>query len=103
VEDSRDLVMDSYAGDVRRVIRQYYSARAGNCYERATRNNAFLRGTVVIAFTIGLEGNVTNARSVHNTTGDEPLAACLAGQVGSWRLPPPPRDRPVNFEMPFSW
>lgn len=103
VEDTRDLEMDAYAGRVRRVIREYYAARARNCYDRATRNNPYLRGTVLVRFTIGTDGNVRNASITHNTTGDESLGRCIAGQIGTWRLPPPPRDEPVVFEMPFSW
>lgn len=101
--DERDLVMDAYAGQVRRVIRQYYAARAQSCFDRATRNNHNLRGTVVVQFTIGMDGNVSQATPVRNTTGDSELGACLAGQVRSWRLPVPPRDEPVSMQMPFSW
>ena len=95
--------MDMYAGHVRRVIRDFYAARAQSCFDRATRNNHSLRGTVMVRFTVGSTGHVTSARPVRNTTGDDDLGQCLAGQVGSWRLPVPPDERPVNLEMPFSW
>lgn len=101
--EERDPEMDMYAGHVRRVIRRYYAARAQSCFDRSTRNNHGLRGTVVIQFTIGPGGNVTAARPARNTTGDDDLAACLAGQIRSWRLPAPPEDEPVTMQMPFSW
>ena len=96
-------MMMNYASHVRSVIRSYYAARAQSCFDRATRNNHELRGTVVIRFTIGPTGNVQRTSVVRNTTGDDTLGACLAGQVGSWRLPIPPNERPVDLEMPFSW
>jgi TonB family protein len=103
VEDSRDLEMDSYAGDVRSVIRRFYAPRARNCYDRATRNNPGLRGTVIVRFTIRPDGQVGQASIADNSTGDDTLGRCIAGQVSTWRLPPPPDDRPLTFEMPFSW
>jgi TonB family protein len=101
--EERDIEMDMYAGQVRRVIAQYYAARAQSCFDRATRNNNTLRGTVVIRFTVGGDGTVTRASPQRNTTGDDDLGACLAAQVQSWRLPAPPSDQPVTLEMPFSW
>jgi TonB family protein len=56
---------------------------------------------VVIAFTIGADGQVRRAEPSQNTTGDEALARCLAGAVRQWRLPPPPGGE-VELEMPFS-
>lgn len=102
-DEVRDIEMDMYAGQVRRVISQFYAARAQSCFDRATRNNNALRGTVVVRFTVGPDGNVTRANPVRNTTGDDDLGACLAAQVASWRLPAPPYDQPVDLEMPFSW
>jgi TonB family protein len=96
------IELDMYAGHVRRVIRRFYAARARSCFERATRNNHSLRGTVVVRFTIGGQGQVEQSQSIHNTTGNEDLGRCLAGQVGSWRLPPPPAGQTLELEMPFS-
>ena len=98
----REVAFDLYAGQVRRVIRQYYAARARSCFERALRNDHGLRGTVVVRFLIALDGTVRQASAVHNTTGDQDLGLCLAGQVESWRLPPPPGDEALELEMPFS-
>lgn len=99
----RNIEMDMYAGHVRRVIRQFYAVRAQSCFDRATRNNHNLRGTVVVRFTVGGDGNVSSARPATNSTGDDDLGQCLAGQVRSWRLPVPPNEQPVDLEMPFSW
>lgn len=97
----RDLVLEMYAGRVRYVIRRYYAVRAQSCFESASRNDLDIRGTVVIAFTIGADGHVTAASVASNTTGNEPLGRCLASAVRQWRLPAPPGG-PVDLEMPFS-
>ena len=102
-DDERDIGMSMYASHVRNVIRRFYAARAQNCFDRATRNNHNLRGTVVVRFTIGADGNVSRSSVVRNTTGSDELGGCLAAQVRSWRLPRPPDDQPVDLEMPFSW
>ena len=100
-EPERDIALDLYGAQVRRVIRQYYAKRAQSCFDRASRNNEALRGTVVVAFSVAADGQVQNAKPVRNTTGDEALGRCLASQVGSWRLPAPPGGA-LELEMPFS-
>ena len=77
------------------------AARAQGCFDRATRNNPNVSGTVVVSMTIGSEGAVTDTRIVRNTTGDEVLGNCLRSQVASWQLPPPPGGS-LEMQMPFS-
>ncbi len=93
--------MEEYSQRVRSVIRTYYARRAQGCFEHESRNNREVRGTVVVAFDIQADGNVQNSRVQRNTTNIDTLGACLARQVGSWRLPPPP-DGPLAMQMPFS-
>ena len=101
--EERDLEMDLYASRVRRFIRSYYIRRAAGCFERESRNDRNVRGTVVVGFVIPASGIVEDARVVRNSTGSETLAACLARQVGSWRLPAPPDGAaPLEMQMPFS-
>ena len=99
--EERDLELELYGSRVRYVVRRYYAGRAQNCFERATRNDPSVSGTVVIAMTIGAEGEVTRARVQRNTTGNESLGNCLSSQVGTWRLPPPPGGS-LDMTMPFS-
>ncbi|HJL20246.1 MAG TPA: AgmX/PglI C-terminal domain-containing protein [Sandaracinaceae bacterium LLY-WYZ-13_1] len=101
--DERDLEMDLYSGRVRSVIRQYYMRRAAGCFDHASRNHRDVRGTVLIGFEIQDDGTVRDARVDRNTTGIDSLGGCLARQVGSWRLPPPPEgNAPLAMQMPFS-
>lgn len=101
VPEDRDMAMELYTGRVRFVIRRYYASRAQSCFDRATRNEQELRGTVVVSFTIGADGQVGNTSVARNSTGNDTLGTCLAGQMRSWRLPPPPNGE-IELEMPFS-
>jgi hypothetical protein len=100
-EAERDIELDMYGGQVRRVIRTYYAARAQSCFDHASRNDESLRGTVILDFTIGADGAITAARATRNTTGNDALASCLVNSVRSWRLPPPPGGE-LEMAMPFS-
>lgn len=97
----RDFEADFYASRVRSVINTYYAARAQACFDRATRNNPNVSGTVVVSMTVGADGHVRNTRVMRNTTGDETLGNCLSSQVASWQLPPPPGGS-LEMQMPFS-
>lgn len=97
----RDIGLDLYGARVRYVVKRYYAARAQSCFDHATRNNPGVSGTVVVSLTIGGDGQVTAASIGRNTTGDGDLGACLAAQVRSWKLPPPP-SAGLEMEMPFS-
>jgi outer membrane biosynthesis protein TonB len=101
--ESEDPEMDAYSAQVRNVIRTYYMRRAQNCFDMATRNNASVRGTVVIGFNIQADGNIRNATVERNTTEIDTIGRCLATQVGGWRLPRPPGgSAPLAMQMPFS-
>jgi len=101
--EERDLEMEMYSSRVRYVISRYYAGRARSCFDRATRNNPTLSGTVVINMTIAAsDGSVPRASVARNSTGDEVLGRCLAAQVTSWRLPPPPGGENLQMQMPFS-
>jgi len=101
VPEERDLAMSLYTSQVRFVVRRYYQQRARSCFDRATRNNPTLSGTVVVGLTIGTGGNVVGSTITRNSTGDSALGACLANQARTWRLPAPP-EAPLTLQLPFS-
>ncbi len=100
--EERDVELEMYAGRVRFLVQRYYSARAQTCFDHATINNPGLHGAVVIDMTIGSSGEVSAASVARNSTGDAELGGCLARQVGSWRVSPPPSGEPLQMQMPFS-
>lgn len=99
--EERNLELELYGSRVRYVVRRYYAARAQNCFDRATRNDPSVSGTVVVAMTIGEDGQVSRSRVQRNTTGNESLGSCLSNNVSTWRLPPPPGGS-LDMTMPFS-
>lgn len=58
------------------------------CYERALAQDPSLRGRVMVQFTIGEGGRVTDARLPENTVGDA-VGSCIVGRVRRWRFDEP--------------
>ena len=94
--------MDLYAGRVRFLISRYYAARAQTCFDRATRSDPSLSGTVTMGMTISATGSVSSARVVRNSTGDANLGVCLQNEMRQWTLSPPPGGESVTMNLPFS-
>lgn len=91
-----------YAGRVRFLISRYYAARAATCFDRATREDPSISGTVTMGMTIGSDGAVSSARVVRNSTGNASLGTCLQNEIRQWRLSPPPGGESVTMNLPFS-
>jgi TonB family protein len=94
--------MDLYAGRVRFLISRYYAARAQTCFDRATRADPSLSGTVTVGMTIAPDGSISGARVARNSTGDASLGTCLQNEIRQWRLSPPPGGESVTMNLPFS-
>lgn len=73
---------------IRRIIKRH-QAEVDACFATARAANAELAGSVKIKFIIDGDGTVKLAAVARNTTGDEPLGACLKDAVASWRFPQP--------------
>lgn len=102
-DDDVDIETERYVTTVRRFIRDYYGQRAHGCFEHASaESGAALRGRVVIQFTIGPDGRVSQASVQNNTTGNASVAECLQRNVAGWQLPVPPRREPMMLALPFS-
>jgi TonB family protein len=97
-----EMEMEMYASRVRYLVRRYYLPRSQSCFEHATRNNPSLHGQVMVSLTIGATGTVTSSSVARNSTGDTGLGSCLATQVRSWQLTPPPGGEPITMTLPFS-
>lgn len=77
--------LDSNA--ISRVIKRRQSA-IQRCYEREIKKNPSASGKVIIAFTIGTAGRVTNSKAVNDSVGGG-VGACVANQISRMRFPRP--------------
>ena len=59
------------------------------CYERELNRNPKLRGKVVVQFTIGLSGTVTEAFVESSTLGNASAEDCILRRIRRWRFPRP--------------
>ncbi|BDG03314.1 AgmX/PglI C-terminal domain-containing protein [Anaeromyxobacter oryzae] len=72
------------------------------CYDRALKRDASLRGRVVVRFTIGRCGEVSELELTGKRRGPSDLADCVTRAVKAWRLPFRPSE-PVAVEYPFNF
>jgi len=88
--------------DTRAVIFvvRHYLPQVRACYERQLRNEPQLRGQITMRFTVGAGGRVVDTQVVVNSTGSDPLAACVSSNLRTWRFPEP-EGGAVAFEYPF--
>jgi len=73
------------------------------CYEAQLKRNPNLRGKLVLRFTIGTRGQVTEASIDSDTMGSDEVASCVMRLVKAWRLPfTPEAETAVSFPFLFS-
>jgi hypothetical protein len=74
------------------------------CYERALAARPGVTGSVRVAFTIDLVGDVVNARDDHSTFADADMIECVVSVVSTGNFPAPEKALPVvgtwTFEPP---
>jgi len=70
------------------------------CYSRALKSNPNLYGRLAVQFTIGPEGNVTEAIALDNSLNNKSLEDCILQHVRAWRFPKP-KNGEVTIMYPF--
>lgn len=100
--DPGDPEVPEGALDTRAVIFvvRHYLPQVRACYERQLRNEPELHGQITMRFTVGAGGRVVDTDVVVNSTGSDPLAACVSSNLRTWRFPEP-EGGAVAFEYPF--
>ncbi len=74
-----------------------------SCYERELKRNPGLRGKLVVRFTIGTRGQVTEVEVTQNGLGDDEVGSCVARLIKTWHTPfTPDADATVEFPFVFS-
>lgn len=70
------------------------------CYERELNNNPNLQGKVVVLFTIGSDGKVTNYQVESSTLNSSAVETCILRMIRRWRFPAPDGGS-VTVAYPF--
>jgi hypothetical protein len=60
------------------------------------------RGAIKIAFQVRYDGQVINAAAVENSTGNDDLARCVAGEISTWKVSAH-NGSALNFLRPFTY
>jgi len=71
------------------------------CYERALQKDPTLAGKVVVQFTIGADGTVTQAGIQSTTLNHEPVESCMVGRFEQMLFPAPAGGGVVIVRYPF--
>ncbi len=85
--------------EIARVVRSRISG-VKSCYERELKKDPALAGKVVVQFTIGEIGRVTDCKVASATMNNPNVGRCICGRMGSWRFPPPTGGT-VTVSYPF--
>ena len=75
------------SSSIRSVIKRY-SSRIQRCYERQLKVNSKAAGKVVVNFTIGRAGRVTQSKSITDSVGGG-VGSCVARVIQGLRFPRP--------------
>lgn len=73
---------------IRKGIRQHIS-EVRLCYEKELTKDPNLTGRVIVQFTIGRTGKVTESRAVSTSLGSPAVESCITKSVESWVFPAP--------------
>lgn len=85
---------------IRRIVKAHIN-EVRYCYNEGLRDDPELSGRVVVAFTIGSEGRVTNSEVSSTTLTDSGVPECITGAVARWMFPKPSDGASVQVTYPF--
>ncbi|MFZ9594969.1 MAG: AgmX/PglI C-terminal domain-containing protein [Bdellovibrionia bacterium] len=71
------------------------------CYERALITNPRLSGRLSFKWTIGVDGQVTQASVYKNTVSSDSLAQCVLGVIQTMKFPASLKKKSTNVIYPF--
>ena len=71
------------------------------CYEQELQTDPRLTGRVVVAWVIGHDGAVSNARIHNSTLHSKNVEDCILTRLRTWRFPLPEGEGNVDVNFPF--
>jgi TonB family protein len=96
--ESGDIDRDGLA----RFVKARLSAIQG-CYEAQLKRNPSLRGKIVVRFTIGENGRISDVEIDENTMGNDEVASCIKAKIRAWSTPfKPGGEVPVSYPFVFT-
>ncbi len=73
------------------------------CYERELKRNPSLKGKVVVRFTIGTNGRVTEIDIEENSLGNQDVGGCIKNLIRAWVFPfKPESEATVSYPFVFA-
>lgn len=105
VSSDADADVDSTTVD-KEALNRYIKGRMKSlqsCYERELKRNPGLRGKLVVRFTIGTRGQITEVDITSNSLGDDEVGSCVSRLIKTWHFPfTPEADASVEFPFIFT-
>jgi hypothetical protein len=72
------------------------------CYEQQLKRNPSLKGKIVVRFTIGSTGRITEVDIDDNQMGNDEVASCIKAKIRAWTTPfKPDGDATVSYPFVF--
>jgi len=72
-----------------------------SCYERELKRNPTMKGKIVVRFTIGSTGRVSDVEIDENSLGNEAVVACIKNTIRFWIFPIKDNECPVAYPFLF--
>lgn len=85
---------------IRRVIQSRLREMKA-CYEKGLNRDPSLGGKIVLEWTIGELGRVTEASVKNSTMNNSEVEQCALSRLRTWRFPEPPVGREAEVTYPF--
>jgi len=101
VETGPPLLLDALPRSVIRAAIHRRRAQVRACYERELINTPGLSGKILVRFTIGPQGLVSDAGVAQSTLSNRNVEQCLLRKVRTWRFPKPRGGGRVVVRYPF--
>ena len=71
------------------------------CYERALKQGSELQGRMVVAWTIAVDGSVSEVAVAADDLGEPRLNRCVTDTIGGWRFPEGTGETEVEYPLQF--
>lgn len=90
------------ATEIRRVVHGSL-ASIQHCYEQGLTASPAMSGRVLLRFTIGPDGAVSEATIAENHLGSDSVGVCIAGLARAWHFAAPANHSPMTVSYPFNF